>query len=69
MILKMQQKVGIEIGSIHSRAKFIDELFSATVEPTLIQPTFVVDYPLELSPLAKNIVQKKVLLKDLKDTF
>lgn len=48
------KKVGIEIGSIHSRAKFIDELFSATVEPTLIQPTFVVDYPLELSPLAKK---------------
>lgn len=48
------KKVGIEIGSIHSRAKLIDELFSATVEPSLIQPTFVVDYPLELSPLAKK---------------
>ena len=48
------KKVGIEIGTIHSRAKFIDELFSETVEPELIQPTFVIDYPLELSPLAKK---------------
>jgi len=48
------KKVGIEIGAIQSRAKFIDELFSVTVEPELIQPTFVIDYPLELSPLAKK---------------
>ncbi len=48
------KKVGIDVSAIHSRAKLIDELFSVTVEPTLIQPTFIVDYPLELSPLAKK---------------
>jgi len=48
------KKVGIDVSSIHSRAKFIDELFGATVEPELIQPTFIIDYPLELSPLAKK---------------
>ena len=48
------KKVGIDVSAIHSRAKFIDELFSATVEPELIQPTFIIDYPLELSPLAKK---------------
>jgi len=36
-----------------SRPKLLDELFGALVERTLDRPTFVLDYPLELSPLAK----------------
>ena len=35
-------------------AKLIDEVFKTYVEPTLIQPTFVLDFPLTLSPLAKK---------------
>jgi lysyl-tRNA synthetase, class II len=35
------------------RGKLIDKLFGALVEPGLEQPTFVMDYPVELSPLAK----------------
>lgn len=37
-----------------SRGKLIDSLFSTHVEPTLIQPTFITDYPVEISPLAKK---------------
>jgi lysyl-tRNA synthetase, class II len=36
-----------------SRPKLLDELFQATVERKLHEPTFVIDYPVELSPLAK----------------
>jgi lysyl-tRNA synthetase class 2 len=35
------------------RTKLIDELFKHFVEPQLVQPSFVVDYPIDISPLAK----------------
>ncbi len=47
------KKLGIDIKAIEGRAKLIDEIFSEAVQPELIQPTFVMDYPIELSPLAK----------------
>ena len=48
------KKFDVDIKNAAGRAKLIDELFSVTVEPGLIQPTFIMDYPLELSPLAKK---------------
>ncbi len=48
------KKLGIDILGLETKGKLIDEIFSASVQPELIQPTFVVDYPLELSPLAKK---------------
>ncbi len=44
----------IDIGKKASHAKVLDEIFSKLVEPKLIQPTFITDYPVELSPLAKR---------------
>jgi lysyl-tRNA synthetase class 2 len=44
---------GIELDSGESWPQLVDELLSKYVEPHLIQPTFVMDYPVELSPFAK----------------
>ncbi|MBI5106103.1 MAG: lysine--tRNA ligase, partial [Solirubrobacterales bacterium] len=41
----------------------VDDLFSKVVEPTLVQPTFVVDFPKELSPLAKDHRSKPGLVE------
>jgi len=47
------KKLNIEVDPQKDRGRLIDELISTFVEPNLIQPTFVVDYPVEMSPLAK----------------
>jgi len=44
----------VELPAAAGRGKLIDELLSTFVEPKLIQPTFLLDYPVELSPLAKR---------------
>lgn len=48
------KKLGIRVDSTMGRAKLIDEIFGNSVEPKLIQPTFITDYPVEMSPLAKK---------------
>ena len=45
--------LGLPVDEQWGRGKLIDELLGSLVEPNLIQPTFLIDYPLELSPLAK----------------
>jgi lysyl-tRNA synthetase, class II len=49
----LAQRVGVEKPESLSRPKVMDEMFQALVESKLQEPTFVVDYPFELSPLAK----------------
>jgi len=46
--------LGIEIDSTMGRGKLIDEIFGAKVEANLIQPTYITDYPVEMTPLAKK---------------
>ncbi len=47
------QDEGVEKANTLSRPKLMDELFQAHVERKITTPTFVLDYPVELSPLAK----------------
>ena len=47
------RRCGIEKTDAMSRPKLLDELFGALVERAIVEPTFVIDYPKELSPLAK----------------
>jgi len=49
----MKQR-GLHVNPEHPRGKLIDSLLGDTLEPTLIQPTFLYDYPRDISPLAKN---------------
>ncbi len=55
--------LGIKTDTSMGRAKLIDEIFGAMCEPKLIQPTFITDYPVEMSPLAKKHRSKPGLVE------
>lgn len=46
--------LGIQVDNSMGRGKLIDEIFGAKVEANLIQPTYITDYPIEMTPLAKK---------------
>lgn len=48
------KELNIEIDATMGRGKLIDEIFSEKVEANLIQPTYITDYPIEMTPLAKK---------------
>ena len=48
------KKLGIETDKTMGKGKLIDEIFGNCCESHLIQPTFIMDYPIEMSPLAKK---------------
>jgi lysyl-tRNA synthetase class 2 len=47
-------KMGVKVDKTMGRGKIIDEIFGEKCEHLLIQPTFITDYPVEMSPLAKK---------------
>ena len=52
-IREIAKKLGIEDTETMGKGKLIDEIFGETAEGTFIQPTFITDYPVEMSPLTK----------------
>ena len=48
------KKLGIDVDETMGKGKLIDEIFSEKCESKYIQPTFIIDYPKEMSPLTKE---------------
>ncbi len=57
------KKLHVETDETWGEGKIIDEIFSEKVEPMLIQPVFITDHPLSLSPLAKKHREKSGLVE------
>jgi lysyl-tRNA synthetase, class II len=57
------KKMGVDVEPGAGAGKIIDEIFSEKVEGNLIQPTFITDYPLSMSPLAKSHRSKPGLVE------
>ncbi len=62
-LVDVATKVGVKVDESMGKGKLIDEIFGETVESKLIQPTFITDYPVEMSPLAKKHRTKEGLVE------
>ncbi len=62
-LLKNARKIGVEVESDAPAMKILDAVLSEKIEPKLIQPTFITDYPVEMSPLAKKHRDKPGLVE------
>ncbi len=62
-LLKVCRDLKISTDASMDRGKLIDELFGEKCEAQLIQPTFITDYPIEMSPLAKKHRSKPGLVE------
>jgi lysyl-tRNA synthetase class 2 len=60
-IAEAAKKLGVHVDSTMGYSRLVDEIFGMHCEPKLIQPTFITDYPIEMSPLAKKHRSKEGL--------
>jgi len=60
---KTAEKLHVPIDDSMGKGKLIDEIFGEKCEAQLIQPTFITDYPIEMSPLAKKHATKEGLVE------
>ena len=54
MLAERMRELGVVVTQEDSWGRLVDKLLSDKVEPHLVQPTFLVDYPEEMTPLAKR---------------
>ena len=62
-IRKVCKDMNVKVDKSMGRGKLIDEIFGEKCEPKLIQPTYITDYPIEMSPLAKKHRDKDGLVE------
>ena len=62
-IRKVCKDINVKVDKSIGRGKLIDEIFGEKCEPNLIQPTYITDYPIEMSPLAKKHRDKDGLVE------
>ena len=62
-IRKVCRDMNVKVDKSMGRGKLIDEIFGEKCEPNLIQPTYITDYPIEMSPLAKKHRDKDGLVE------
>ena len=62
-LVETAKKFGVEVDSTMGKGKLIDEIFGETCEAKIIQPTFITDYPVEMSPLTKKHRSKEGLVE------
>ena len=62
-LIQIAKKLEVPIDKTMAKGKIIDQIFGEKCEPFLIQPTFITDYPVEMSPLAKKHRSKPGLVE------
>ncbi len=60
-LYEFAKSIGIEVNETMGKGKLIDEIFGEKCEGNFIQPTFITDYPIEMSPLTKKHRSKEGL--------
>lgn len=54
-LIKKAEELKIEINKVTTKGNVADEIYKKMARPQIVQPTFVMDHPLEISPLAKRL--------------